>query len=91
MSADGALARDWRELAVCAQVDPELWFPEKGQPTAAAKLICGWCEAQAECLAFAMAGNEQFGVWGGLSPGERRALRRVLGRRLPVEGEDDAA
>ena len=84
MSASNALEPGWRDLALCAQVDPELWFPEKGQPSRAAKLICSWCEVQAECLTFAMRANEEFGVWGGLAPGERRALRRALRPGLPL-------
>ena len=83
MSANEAPERRWQDLALCAQVDPELWFPERGQPNGAAKLICSWCEVQAECLTFAMRTNEQFGVWGGLAPGERRALRLALRRGLP--------
>lgn len=89
MSAIGVapkVSRDesWREMALCAQVDPELWFPEMGEPSAAAKLICGWCEVRAECLAFALANNEQYGVWGGLSVKDRQFLRRALRRGLPL-------
>jgi WhiB family redox-sensing transcriptional regulator len=74
---------DWRELALCAQVDPELWFPESGQNPVAAKLICGRCELRPECLAFALVTNAQFGVWGGFSADERRRLRRQI-RRAPA-------
>ena len=38
---------EWRERALCAEVDPELWFPESGEPNLAAKLICGRCEVRA--------------------------------------------
>jgi WhiB family redox-sensing transcriptional regulator len=67
---------DWRGLALCAEVDPELWFPRKGEPSAPAKLLCGRCDVRAECLEYALEMNEQFGVWGGLSTKERMALRR---------------
>lgn len=77
----------WRDIALCAEVDPELWFPERGEPSTAAKLVCGWCPVRAECLAFALERNEQFGVWGGLSAMERRRLRRAL--RLPVGVDED--
>jgi len=77
--------RDWRELALCTQVDPELWFPVKGESPAAAKLLCGRCEVRAECLEFALDSNEQFGVWGGLSSDERRALRRRRRLRRALE------
>jgi WhiB family transcriptional regulator, redox-sensing transcriptional regulator len=83
----------WRELALCVQVDPELWFPESGQPNGKAKLVCGWCDVQAECLAFPLRANEQYGVWGGLSPDERRRLRRRQreAATVAVEVEGEAA
>ena len=58
---------DWREKALCTQVPGDVWFPEGGENPRAAKRICGWCEVQAECLAFALKTNEQHGIWGGLS------------------------
>lgn len=76
---------DWRDLALCAEVDPELWFPGKGASNRAAKLVCGACEVRAECLAVALEANEQYGVWGGLSPNERRRLRRRHRQTAPVE------
>ena len=93
LALGGTDERDWRELALCAQVDPELWFPESGQPNGKAKLVCSWCDVQAECLAFALHANEQFGVWGGLSPEERRRLRRRQREAalVAVEVEGEAA
>jgi WhiB family redox-sensing transcriptional regulator len=59
--------------AVCAQVDPELFFPEKGEPTRAAKTVCAACPVRAACLtAF---GDLPHGVVAGLSVAERRVLR----------------
>ena len=89
----GADERDWRELALCAQVDPELWFPESGQPNGKAKLVCSWCDVKVECLAFALRANEQYGVWGGLSPDERRRLRRRQreAASVAVEADGEAA
>jgi WhiB family redox-sensing transcriptional regulator len=66
----------WQERASCRSADPELWFPEPWEGDRAAKLICGWCPVRAECLTVAMETNEQYGVWGGLSPNERRRLIR---------------
>ena len=68
---------DWRDRAVCAQTDPEAFFPEKGGSTREAKRICSGCEVRAECLEYALAADERFGVWGGLSERERRRLRRA--------------
>jgi WhiB family transcriptional regulator, redox-sensing transcriptional regulator len=67
---------DWQERALCAQTDPEAFFPEKGGSTREAKRICSGCEVRAECLEYALAHDERFGIWGGLSERERRRLRR---------------
>jgi hypothetical protein len=55
----------WYERALCAQTDPEAFFPEKGGSTREAKRICSGCEVRAECLEFALAHDERFGIWGG--------------------------
>lgn len=67
---------EWQERALCAQTDPEAFFPEKGGSTREAKRICGGCDVRAECLDYALAHDERFGIWGGLSERERRRLRR---------------
>jgi WhiB family redox-sensing transcriptional regulator len=73
---DVADEQDWQERALCAQTDPEAFFPEKGGSTREAKRICSGCEVRAECLEYALAQDERFGIWGGLSERERRRLRR---------------
>lgn len=72
---DNALA--WQSDALCAQTDPEAFFPEKGGSTRDAKKICTTCEVRAQCLEYALANDERFGIWGGLSERERRRLRRA--------------
>jgi WhiB family transcriptional regulator, redox-sensing transcriptional regulator len=67
---------EWQERALCAQTDPEAFFPEKGGSTREAKRICSGCDVRAECLEYALAHDERFGIWGGLSERERRRLRR---------------
>jgi len=71
---DNALA--WQADALCAQTDPEAFFPEKGGSTRDAKRICASCEVRAECLEYALQNDERFGIWGGLSERERRKLKR---------------
>ena len=66
----------WRELALCAQVDPELFFPEEGQPSRAAKRVCAGCSVKAECLEDALRLHTPYGIFGGLSEDERRRLAR---------------
>jgi WhiB family redox-sensing transcriptional regulator len=74
-----ALPATWRVDALCAQTDPEVFFPEKGKSTRQAKRLCADCAVTAQCLDQALAADERFGVWGGLSERERRALRRREG------------
>jgi WhiB family redox-sensing transcriptional regulator len=69
----------WQDRALCAETDPEAFFPEKGGSTREAKRICTGCEVRAECLDFALGNDERFGIWGGLSERERRRLRRRVG------------
>ena len=67
----------WRLNALCAETDPEAFFPEKGGSTREAKRVCVGCDVRAECLEFALRNDERFGIWGGLSERERRRLRMV--------------
>ena len=68
----------WQENALCAQTDPEAFFPEKGGSTREAKRICLGCEVKDACLEYALAKDERFGIWGGLSERERRRLKRGI-------------
>jgi WhiB family redox-sensing transcriptional regulator len=65
----------WQDEALCAEVDPEMFFPEKGGSTKKAKEVCAACTVRIECLQFAMDRDERFGIYGGLSERERRRLR----------------
>ncbi|WP_213814323.1 WhiB family transcriptional regulator [Glaciihabitans sp. dw_435] len=66
----------WQSDSLCAQTDPEAFFPEKGGSTRDAKKICGSCEVRNQCLEYALENDERFGIWGGLSERERRKLRK---------------
>jgi len=78
---------DWRVGAACRDTDPDLFFPVGTtgpaiEQIASAKTVCGECDAQTDCLEFALATNQDSGVWGGTSEEERRKLRKVwLARR----------
>ena len=72
---------DWRTKAACRDTDPDLFFPVGTTGPAleqieAAKAVCLTCDAQAPCLEFALATNQESGVWGGTSEEERRKLRK---------------
>ncbi|WP_076696620.1 WhiB family transcriptional regulator [Tersicoccus sp. Bi-70] len=71
---DGELS--WQADALCAQTDPEAFFPEKGGSTRDAKKVCGACTVRSQCLQYALENDERFGIWGGMSERERRRLRR---------------
>jgi WhiB family redox-sensing transcriptional regulator len=75
---------DWTERALCAETDPEAFFPEKGGSTREAKRVCRSCEVRAECLRYALEHDDagRFGIWGGLSERERRRLRYQFGRDI---------
>ncbi|MGW0464930.1 WhiB family transcriptional regulator [Streptomyces sp. NPDC003027] len=70
----------WQENALCAQAGPEFFFPAPGSSTREAKQLCGACEGRVACLEYALAHDERFGVWGGLSEKERFRLKNGRGR-----------
>ena len=72
---------DWREDAACAQVDPEMFFPEPDwKPTIAARTVCAGCPVIAQCLEFALVNDIKSGIWAGTTPYERGKLGRLASR-----------
>lgn len=67
---------EWWDRALCAQVDTELFFPEKGGSTREAKAVCSRCEVRPDCAGYALHHNERYGIWGGLSELDRRRMGR---------------
>ena len=76
IEVDDAEGLAWQDRALCAQTDPEAFFPEKGGSTREAKKVCRTCEVRTECLEYALEHDERFGIWGGLSERERRRIKR---------------
>ena len=77
---------EWRGLSACRDTDPDLFFPVGTTGPAVeqienAKAVCRSCEAQAECLEYALATNQDSGIWGGTSEEERRTLRKQYNAR----------
>jgi WhiB family redox-sensing transcriptional regulator len=64
----------WQDQGVCAEADPDAWFPEKGGSNREAKRICRICPVRAECLEYALEHDQRFGIWGGTSERERRPM-----------------
>jgi len=67
----------WQVDARCVEVDPEIFFPERGGSSRAARAVCNGCPVKMDCLSYALNNREQFGIWGGTSERERRKLRKL--------------
>jgi WhiB family redox-sensing transcriptional regulator len=72
---------DWVSRAACRKGDPDALFAQ-GAAQNRAKVVCMGCPVRTECLADALDSHMEFGVWGGMTERERRALLR---RRPDVE------
>ena len=86
----GAADYSWRNQAVCRDTDPELFFPigTTGQALLQidrAKEVCCECPVKVNCLDFAIATNQDSGVWGGTSEEERRDIRRQIAARRRLQ------
>lgn len=72
---------DWRERAACRDQDPDLFFPIGDAGPALdqidrAKAFCHRCPVVEQCLRFALQTGQDYGIWGGLTAQERRAMRQ---------------
>ena len=87
ISANDMSEASWQMQANCLGVDPDLFFPERGASTKEAKAVCRGCQVREDCLEYALANGEKFGIWGGLSERERRRIRRqrALARAAAAE------
>src|SRR3954451_3510452 len=80
-------ADNWRTASACRDLDSNLFFPagETGPAAiqiAQAKSICAQCPVANECLEFALATHQDYGIWGGTTEDERRQIRREWRARL---------
>ena len=78
---------DWQMQAACRGEDSAVFFHPEGERGAArvirtnrAKAVCAECPVRQACLDHALAVREPYGIWGGLSEDERRALKRRAAR-----------
>lgn len=78
------LVRDaaWLDSAACTPDDGDKFFSDGKKSAPDALALCHDCSVRAECLDFALANDERFGVWGGTTPEQRRRLMRRGTRRL---------
>jgi len=80
---------DWRRSAACRDVDAEVFFPVddldvRPSAAAAAQAICHGCPVVADCLAAAIANGDDDGVFGGMTPRQRRAYAAATRRGVAV-------
>lgn len=80
----------WVADAACNGLDPDLFFPEKGETSKPAKEVCAGCPVKADCLDMAVELNLSFGIFGGLSARERRVVRRQRGLTPPLPPRPEA-
>ncbi|MFE1272143.1 WhiB family transcriptional regulator [Streptomyces sp. NPDC058758] len=68
-----SVSGSWMSAGLCRAADADDLFVE-GAAQNRAKALCGGCPVRAECLAYALDGRIEHGVWGGMTERERRAL-----------------
>ena len=71
-----SLAAEWVALRNCADVDPDVFFPNDGAGVIAAQKVCAGCPVKDQCREYALANNIVYGVWGGTSERQRRRILR---------------
>ena len=75
LAAPARFAARWRELAACRGTGLEVFFPSRGESAAPARQVCAACPVRQPCLDYAITNRITYGIWGGLTERERRALR----------------
>jgi WhiB family redox-sensing transcriptional regulator len=75
LPAPARLAALWRERAACRGARIEVFFPGRGEMAGAARQICAQCPVRQQCLEFAVSNRIAYGIWGGLTGPDRRALQ----------------
>jgi WhiB family redox-sensing transcriptional regulator len=68
--------RTWESQAACKGMDPALFFPVNDEDAGEALAVCKGCPVKGECLAWALETRERFGIWGGTTEKQRRAMLR---------------
>ena len=76
----------WPDDAACRGAPADVFFPERGVSTDDAKAVCRRCTVANDCLEYALANNERFGIWGGKSARERQQIRRRRRRNAGKPG-----
>lgn len=77
----------WMDEAICAQIDPELFFPEGGIQPKEAKVVCGTCPVRSKCLEYELkfSRTDDSGIWGGTTEKERAIIRLAMKKGCEVD------
>ena len=67
---------EWKKKARCAPYPKNVFFPERGEPSSYAKVICNLCPVKVECKEYGK--TEGFGIWGGESTVVSKRRERAL-------------
>jgi WhiB family transcriptional regulator, redox-sensing transcriptional regulator len=74
--------QSWKLKAKCQDTPfPDAWFG-KADSTLKAKRLCAGCIVSSQCLAYALENEEPWGIWGGMTTGERKRLKRKMNKFL---------
>jgi WhiB family redox-sensing transcriptional regulator len=91
------IEKNWRLLAACRSVDPDLFFPVSSTGNSAgqvdeAKAVCACCMVRRQCLVFALRTRQAHGIWGGRTTEERDEQRPAqIAAANGAEGGDPVA
>jgi WhiB family transcriptional regulator, redox-sensing transcriptional regulator len=78
----------WKDDGACRGANPDLWFIKSPEFVDAARQICERCPVRRDCLEHALNTPEEYGMWGGVTEQERRAIKRkraAVARTLPPQ------
>ena len=91
LAVPARFAARWRELAACRGADLDLFFPGRGESARPARQVCAACPVRQPCLDYAITNAITYGIWGGLTERERRALRSRWVRTVRQERDQSIA
>ena len=89
--ADLTVTGAWQTHAACVGVDPDLFYPERGEDSRPAKAVCAECIVATECLEYALANRETYGIWGGRSENQREQIRKERRAAGQLNARQEAA
>lgn len=89
----GHVVTGWQSMGACRSTGDDTWFPEDTDTTGKTSAVgqCGFCPVRRSCLAYALAADEEYGVWGGTTELQRSVLVRDLVDGAPVVDALDGA